>query len=164
MKSAIAEQYARKYHEGQLRKTGSTPYIVHPENVVNFLKQMGINDDISIAIAWLHDTLEDTKLSYEEISRVFGEEVAQGVLILTRNTGRDEYKQRLAAAPANLKMIKLADTLDNVSTLDALSAEGVRRKIEDCIFYYIPEGYNLCPTIAALIGKNIFDYLSKRQA
>ena len=148
MKIAEAEQYARMYHKGQFRKSTELPYFIHPASVVNYLKQFGVDDDASLAIAWLHDTIEDTPLTYSRINHVFGREIADGVYLLTRNVDREEYKRRLSSAPRNIRMIKLCDTLDNITTLECLSTKGINRKVEDCNSYYIPIAEELCPEIA----------------
>ena len=152
----IAKQYARKYHKGQFRKSTELPYIVHPENVVNYMKQFGVDDEDSLAIAWLHDTLEDTSLTYDEIQNVFGINIAQGVYLLTRNVDREEYKKRLSTAPKNIKLIKLCDTLDNIPTLECSSSDRIKRKVDDCTEYYIPMAEELCPEIAEQMRKYIF--------
>ena len=155
----LAEEYARIYHEGQFRKSGKLQYIVHPENVVSYLRQFGVNDDISLSIAWLHDTLEDTSLTYGEIRNTFGAQVAHGVYLLTRDVDREQYKQRLSSAPMNIKMIKLCDTLHNITTLECLSPEGIERKINDCISYYMPMAEDICPVIAEQMGRYISNFI-----
>lgn len=161
MIEAIAKKYARKYHRGQLRKS-TKPYIVHPENVVNYMKQSGVEEKNSLAIAWLHDTIEDTSLTYNMIKSVFGRYIADGVYVLTRNVNRNEYKKRLSSAPKDIKMIKLCDTLDNISTLEFLSSEGIKRKIDDCKDYYIPMAEELCPRIAKQMKKYISRFIPAR--
>jgi len=143
-----AKNYATRYHQGQYRKNKVDPYIVHPENVARFTKSYFSCDEKTLAIAWLHDILEDTSLDYKEIKEVFGFEVAKGVYLLTRNVGPEEYKERLRKAPDNVKMVKLCDTLDNVRTLGNLSKNGIRRKVEDCNGFYIPMAKNMCSEIA----------------
>jgi len=159
MIQTLAEEYARIYHEGQFRTSGKLPYVVHPECVVRYLRQLGVNDDVSQAIAWLHDTLEDTSLTYGEIRNTFGVEVAHGVYLLTRNVDREQYKKRLSSAPMNIKMIKLCDTLHNITTLECLSPESIERKINDCISYYIPMAEEICPVIAEQMDRYINEYL-----
>ena len=158
MIEAIAKKYARKYHKGQLRKS-TKPYIVHPENVVNYMKQSGVKEKNSLAIGWLHDTIENTSLTYNMIKNVFGRYVADGVYVLTRNVDRNEYKKRLSSAPEDIKMIKLCDTLDNITTLEFLSSVGLKRKVDDCIDFYIPMAEELCPRIAKQMKKYISKFI-----
>lgn len=147
----MAREYAEKYHDGQYRKGGNLPYISHPENVVRFLKSLGYDDDVTTAVGWLHDTIEDTSLTYEKIREVFGLEIAEGVMYLTRDVNNDEYKKRLVNAPERIKMVKLADTLHNIQTLDYLSAQGIERKVNDCFAYYIPMAKEIYPPIADMM-------------
>lgn len=144
----LAQEYANQYHQGQFRKGGQLPYIVHPEAVTKILRKYGVNDERTIDIAWLHDTLEDTNLTYAKIKKVFGLEVAKGVYILTRNVDRDRYNQRIAKSSQDIQMVKLADTLHNVSTLQCLSAEGRQKKIRDCQQLYLPLAQQICPGLA----------------
>ena len=69
-----AVEVARKAHEGQFRKTGE-PYIVHPLAVKKILEEWGMDEDTIIA-GILHDTIEDTSLTLEDIRKEFGESVA----------------------------------------------------------------------------------------
>ncbi|MEA3514385.1 MAG: HD domain-containing protein [Nanoarchaeota archaeon] len=158
----IAKHYAGMYHKGQFRRNSELPYIVHPENVVNYMKQFGVEDEDSLAIAWLHDTIEDTSLTYNRIKSVFGRNIADGVYLLTRNVDREEYKRRLSFAPENIRMIKLCDTLDNITTLECLSSEGIMRKVDDCKDYYIPMAEELCPWIAKQMKKYISNFIPPR--
>ena len=80
-----AYAYADEKHKNQLRKSGE-PYIIHPLAVAEIVAEIGLDTD-AIAAALLHDCLEDTDASFEEISRLFGETVAnlvEGVTKLTR--------------------------------------------------------------------------------
>ena len=80
-----AYRYADEKHKNQLRKSGE-PYIIHPLAVAEIVAEIGLDTD-AIAAALLHDCLEDTDASFEEVSRRFGETVAElveGVTKLTR--------------------------------------------------------------------------------
>ena len=68
--------YAAKKHEGQVRKGTDTPYIVHPMEVMQILTAAGCGEDVIVA-GILHDTVEDTDATLEEISALFGEKVAR---------------------------------------------------------------------------------------
>lgn len=148
MLEKLAEQYATRYHEGQYRKETIEPYVVHPRRVVELLKVYGVHDKETLATAWLHDTLEDTKLTYGQIKKVFGERVAQGVHFLTRDIDRDVYKQRLLKAPQDVQLVKLCDTLDNIRMLEVYTPRGLERKLVDCTTFYIPLAGEIRPEIA----------------
>lgn len=143
-----AERYADMYHEGQERKVTGYPYRVHPQAVVDYLEEFGVYDEKTLAIAWLHDTLEDTNLIYEQIRKDFGKKVADGVYLLTRNVNREKYKERLSKAPKYIRQIKICDTLDNIVGLVGLDAKAKRRKIRDCLNFYIPLAEKLLPKAA----------------
>lgn len=161
MKEELARKYATDYHKGQVRKGNGLPAVTHPEGVVRNLRRFGINDDPTLSTAWLHDTLEDTCLDYDEIYDVFGEEIAEGVYSLTKDTGPDLYKRKIAKSPRNIQLIKLCDVLHNVSTLDELRQKIteyerlIGRKIQDCQEFYIPLAKEICPAIAKEIEKQI---------
>jgi GTP pyrophosphokinase len=160
----LAKEIASKFHEGQYRKDHNgekLPYIVHPKAVAKLIFDYGIRDDKAIAIAWLHDVLEDTPVTYDELKEKFGEYVAVGVYLLTRNVDNSEYKKRLALAPFDVKMIKLCDTLDNVETIECLSPKGIEKKVNDCQDFYIPLARELCSTLAEKIQFYIDSYLQK---
>jgi GTP pyrophosphokinase len=157
----LAEEYARKYHDGQLRKGTALPYVVHPENVVKLLKRYGVSDPAALAIAWLHDTVEDTSLTEENVREVFGDYIAQGVNVLTRNICRDEYNARLSLASKDLQMIKLCDTLDNIRTLECLSPKSATQKVRDCQFFFIPMALDICPDIAFRMRRYLDNYFKR---
>jgi len=161
--SELAEQFAKHFHEGQYRKTGNLPYIVHPNNVVRYLKTFGVTDPAHIAIAWLHDVLEDTSLTYKILKKHFGKKVAQGVYILSRNVDDETYKRRLITASTKIQFIKLCDILDNIRTLQELSAEGIERKIIECNEFYIPLALKVCPPIARQINHYLKKYTQEQR-
>ncbi|MBW2997719.1 HD domain-containing protein [Candidatus Woesearchaeota archaeon] len=158
----LARKCATRYHHGQFRKGNHEPYIVHPAAVVRYLKQHGIDDDVSLSVAWLHDVVEDTAMTWEQVENIFGKDIASGVHLLTRDVGREEYKTRLSYAPDNIKMVKLCDTLHNVEDMKYMSLKGIWRKINDCRDYYIPMARELCPGIASRLEICIEDYLFSR--
>lgn len=109
-----AEKLARTAHRKQFRRDGVTPYIVHPERVAKRLR--GASDFV-LAAAWLHDVVEDTDLTIEEISQQgFPVEITAAVDLLTKRTGqsRDDY---LNAVRGNeiARKVKIADIIDNLS-------------------------------------------------
>jgi len=84
-----ALSYAAKKHAGQMRRDG-TEYIFHPIRVSEKLKDYGVTDEIITSSALLHDTLEDTNATLEELRNLFGEEVANTVSWLTTDKAKME--------------------------------------------------------------------------
>lgn len=118
-----AEKFARAAHSGHTRKGDSPlPYAVHLEEVVDFVTRHG-GDPETIAAAWLHDTVEDTGVTLEEIERRFGSTVAGLVKELTddKSLPKPERKRRqVASAPtksARAALIKVGDKTSNVRAL-----------------------------------------------
>jgi (p)ppGpp synthase/HD superfamily hydrolase len=159
----IAGTLAHIAHDGQMRKDNMTPYISHPEVVRAFCRLYGYDDQITGSVSWLHDTDEDTWLKVPMIRALLGDEIADGVYILSRNVDREAYKARLADAPTNIKMIKLCDTLHNIMGMPYLSPEGQARKVHDCETFYIPMAEEICPPIAKELQKYL-DIHAARQA
>ena len=117
-------------HEGQTRKSGE-PYITHPVAVAHILAEIGLDGEAIVA-AILHDTLEDTPLSREEIEGEFGHDVVElvdGVTKLDKVNFRDRqeataesFRKMVMAMARDLRviLIKLADRLHNTRTLGAM--------------------------------------------
>jgi (p)ppGpp synthase/HD superfamily hydrolase len=122
-----AASFAARAHAGQHRSDDRTPYIAHPVRVALVVRQnFGCEDEVAIAAALLHDTIEDTPTDYDEIHEQFGPEVADCVAALTKNMllpyerREADYDARLRAADWRARLIKLADVYDNLSeSLDA---------------------------------------------
>ena len=122
-----AYRYADGKHKDQLRKSGE-PYIIHPLAVAEIVAEIGLDSD-AIAAALLHDCLEDTDASFEEISRLFGETIAElveGVTKLTRvqySTMEEQQMENLRkmfmamSKDIRVILIKIADRLHNTRTL-----------------------------------------------
>ena len=120
-----ARTFATQKHEGQVRKCSGLPYIVHPEAVVNTLRQHhDMWDQNLLAAAWLHDTLEDTQTSYEELEDEFNEDVANlvsmvshplSVKYLKRAERWPIYLYQSANSSRRAKALKLADRLCNIT-------------------------------------------------
>ncbi len=126
-----ALDYAVKMHDGQYRKSGE-PYITHPIAVANLLLDIGM-DSASIAAALLHDCIEDTPATSEEITAMFGSEVCMLVTGVTKlekivfkskeEEQAENFRKMFFAMAKDIRviLIKLADRLHNMRTLDALS-------------------------------------------
>ena len=121
--SRIAHRFAYGKHGeiNQVRKYTGEPYIVHPAAVVKLVSGVPHTEEM-LAAAWLHDTVEDTDTTIEEIQSEFGKEVAELVEMLTdvskpedgnRTIRKALDRHHLAEASPEAKTIKLADLIDN---------------------------------------------------
>lgn len=120
----IAERIARKAHQGQTRRNGTTPYISHPQAVAARVTNEG---DETIAAAWLHDTLEDCGLTTDGLrAQGISERVASAVLVLTHMPDESyENYLRGVKADAIARKVKIADILHNLS--DAPNSKQIRK-------------------------------------
>ncbi|WP_414462982.1 HD domain-containing protein [Hyphomicrobium sp. DY-1] len=115
--------FALAKHEGQVRRHDGKPYISHLDGVASILREHGYTAPEVIAAAFLHDTLEKTDTTLEELIEKFGMVVAELVFWLTdteqgsRDARALEAAWRLSRAPWNAKLIKLADIIDNVTAI-----------------------------------------------
>src|SRR3989344_53983 len=154
-----AERFATYKHKNQTRKDNKTPYIAHPIAVAEIIKQAGVTDEDFVASALLHDTVEDTDTTLEEICAEFGSEVAKYVCLLTRPRGddRDAYHERIIyAAPTEVQIIKLADVLHSLRTLDEIAntkeKEKFRKNVTHALEkYYLPLAERISPQIYGLL-------------
>ncbi len=114
--------FATRKHLDQIRKSLPWPYIVHIYDVANILRENNA-DENSLVAGILHDTVEDTDTTLEEISNKFGYEVAHLVDILSEdkeleyNERKEIQAQRISLAPKKAKLIKCADCLSNLKSL-----------------------------------------------
>jgi (p)ppGpp synthase/HD superfamily hydrolase len=116
-----AAKFAATKHKSQLRKNGATPYINHPMEVAEMLSRVArVNDPEVIAAALLHDTIEDTATSADEIRTIFGDRVLSLVQECTddKSLPKAERKRlQVANAPHKsdeAKLIKIADKISNM--------------------------------------------------
>ena len=143
-----AYDYAEKHHEGQKRNSGED-YIAHPFNVALILAEM--NMDVSTIIAGLlHDTIEDTDVTYDDVKERFGEEVAilvEGVTKLkmlsyqTKQEKQAENIRKMVLAMAKdirVVIVKFADRLHNMRTLEYMTPEKKHDKALETIEIYAP--------------------------
>jgi guanosine-3',5'-bis(diphosphate) 3'-pyrophosphohydrolase len=116
--------FATQKHEGQQRHdSNGTPYIFHPIQVYELLVEAGITDSDTLVAALLHDTVEDTKTSMDEIAKLFGDAVARivGECSDDKSLAKEVRKQvqldKAAKASLGAQLVKLADKYANVSDL-----------------------------------------------
>ncbi|HIQ47927.1 MAG TPA: bifunctional (p)ppGpp synthetase/guanosine-3',5'-bis(diphosphate) 3'-pyrophosphohydrolase [Sulfurovum sp.] len=148
-------------HEGQTRKSGE-PYIVHPILVAAITAKIS-NDETMVQAALLHDVVEDTSFTIEELAVLFGDDVAHMVEGLTKiveirdgelvASGSDErlinsalsFRKMLVASIKDVRVlvIKLCDRLHNMLTLEALHREKQKRIAEETLVVYAPIAHRL---------------------
>ena len=158
--------FADRSHDGQLRKSGE-PYIAHPLEIALYLSDLRL-DEQTIAASLLHDVVEDCDVTLEELSGKFGPEIAKlvdGVTKLTRLDSRihdplsampdsaddrdslyaESLRKMLVAMAEDIRvvLIKLADRLHNMKTLDALPPEKQRRIAQETLDIYSPLAHRL---------------------
>jgi guanosine-3',5'-bis(diphosphate) 3'-pyrophosphohydrolase len=143
-----AYQFSEQAHEGQFRKSGE-PYISHPLAVANILAQWHL-DSQALTAALLHDVMEDTAVTKTEISRNFGKPVAElvdGVSKLDKiefeshaEAQAENFRKMLLAMARDVRviLIKLADRLHNMRTLEAVGTEQRRRIARETLEIYAP--------------------------
>ncbi|MEX2539976.1 MAG: bifunctional (p)ppGpp synthetase/guanosine-3',5'-bis(diphosphate) 3'-pyrophosphohydrolase [Actinomycetota bacterium] len=143
-----AYQVAAEVHEGQLRLSGD-PFITHPLAVAQILADMGM-DPTTIVGALLHDAVEDTDASLNDLRESFGDEVAEIIDGLTkiakisfRSTEAaqaENYRKMMVAMARDVRVIiiKLADRLHNMRTLDPLPPEKQELKARETLEVYVP--------------------------
>ena len=148
-----AYDMARLAHSGQLRKDGS-PYVTHCVAAADITVDMGLDED-SIVSALLHDVIEDTNLTHDDIARQFGDAVAdivEGVTKLTRvqyTSKEDEQMENLRkmlmamAKDIRVILIKIADRLHNMRTMAYQSADKQRSKSLETMEIYAPIAHRL---------------------
>lgn len=154
-------KFAKKAHKGQTRSDG-TPYIEHPARVSDLVGNLD-NSRKTRAAALLHDTIEDTDTSYEDIKSKFGKKVAKSVRSLTSDKAKIELMGKgpyLAAKMVDMNdrtlAVKLADRVDNTSDLrTAKSPEWAQKYKEETqhILNHLEANRDLNDTHKSLIKK-----------
>jgi GTP diphosphokinase / guanosine-3',5'-bis(diphosphate) 3'-diphosphatase len=145
--------FASARHEGQQRRSGED-FILHPLGVARILAELG-RDDATLAAALVHDVVEDTKATVEEVRAEFGEEVAnlaEGVTKLTRiqfqsreQAQAENYRKMVMAMAEDYRviLIKLADRLHNMRTIEYLGKQKQMQKARETLEVYAPLAHRL---------------------
>lgn len=145
--------FSAREHKGQVRASGE-PYLVHPLEVANILADMRL-DEVSVSTGLLHDVVEDTLVDLETIRKYFGDEVAHLVDGLTKiaqisNVSKEEQEaenvRKMLLAMVNdvrVVLVKLADRLHNMRTLQYLKPEKRKRIAQETMDIYAPIAHRL---------------------
>jgi GTP diphosphokinase / guanosine-3',5'-bis(diphosphate) 3'-diphosphatase len=145
--------FASERHEGQQRRSGED-FILHPLGVARILAELG-RDDATLAAALAHDVVEDTDATIEEVRAEFGEEVAnlvEGVTKLTRiqfqsreQAQAENYRKMVMAMAEDYRviLIKLADRLHNMRTIEYLGKQKQLQKARETLEVYAPLAHRL---------------------
>jgi GTP pyrophosphokinase len=141
--------YSAKVHQGQIRKSGE-PYLVHPLEVAGILAELKL-DEASVVTGLLHDTIEDTLATKDEISGIFGGEIADlvdGVTKLSQFSAANTQEEKQAenfrkmvvamAKDIRVLLVKLADRTHNMRTLDHMKPESQERIARETLDIYAP--------------------------
>ncbi|MFV0408893.1 MAG: RelA/SpoT family protein [Paracoccus sp. (in: a-proteobacteria)] len=143
-----AFDYGQRMHEGQTRHSGE-PYFSHPVAVAAILTEMRL-DDATIVTALLHDTIEDTRSTWGEVSQMFGREIADLVDGVTKLTNlqlsgshskqAENFRKLFMAMTRDLRVIlvKLADRLHNMRTIRAMRPDKQVKKARETMDIYAP--------------------------
>ena len=147
----LAHDVARTAHEGQKRKSGE-PYITHPIAVAQILAELGIGPK-TICAALLHDTVEDTDYTLDQVTQQFGAEVAMlvdGVTKLDKvkygdSAQAETVRKMIVAMSKDIRVlvIKLADRLHNARTWGFMPEESAQRKARETLEIYTPLAHRM---------------------
>lgn len=143
-----AYHFAQRMHEGQRRKSGD-PYFIHPASVAGIIAGMRL-DTASVCAALLHDVVEDTDVTVKDIEQQFGAEIAflvDGVTKLGKvnfhskeDRQAESFRKMLVAMARDIRvlLVKLADRLDNMRTLDHMKVDSQERIARETMEIYAP--------------------------
>ena len=118
-----AQKFAYEKHKNQKRKDGVTPFSEHLEGVVNRLKNLGVVNQDVLCAAWLHDIIEHSDTTFDEINEIFGNTISVLVLSLTKDSElakkerESQYIQQLKDSTPEAKMIKFCDISANLKDI-----------------------------------------------
>jgi len=141
---AKAKKFACEKHKNQKRKDGITSFSEHLEGVVNRLKNLGISNQDILCSAWLHDTIEDTDTTFDEINEIFGNTISVLVLSLTKDSELSkkqrevQYIQQLKDSTLQAKIIKFCDISANLKDIaNAPISKTQKNKQIKKLFHYL---------------------------
>jgi GTP pyrophosphokinase len=166
--------YSAKVHQGQMRKSGE-PYLVHPLEVAGILAILEM-DEPTICTGMLHDTIEDTLATPEELREIFTEEITflvEGVTKLSKlsfaskeEAQAENFRKMLVAMSEDIRVlvVKLADRLHNLRTMDAMKPEKAEQIAQETLDIYAPLANRLgIATIKAELEDLSFRYLKPHE-
>ncbi len=149
-----AFDFACAAHDGQMRKDGCSPFVIHPIAAAEIVASMGLDEE-SVIAALLHDSIEDTDVTYDDIARRFGMAVAdivEGVTKLSRMTyasmedaQMENLRKLLMAMAKDIRVIiiKMADRLHNMRTMEYQSGDKQLEKAFETMQIYAPIAHRL---------------------
>jgi (p)ppGpp synthase/HD superfamily hydrolase len=139
-----AQKFSNERHKNQKRKDGVTLFSDHLEGVVNRLKNLGITNQDILSAAWLHDTLEHTETTFDEINEIFGNTISVLVLSLSKDSklskkeSETQYVQQLKTASPDAKLIKLCNISANLKDIsNAPISKTQKNKQTKKLFHYL---------------------------
>lgn len=156
-----AKSFAIKAHQGQTRKNSEEAYITHPIRVAKRLELEGVRDSL-VCAAYLHDVVEDTPFSIDDIQEEFGMEIAQLVAAHTEDKSKSwkERKQHtincIGSASKEIKYLIIADKLDNLLELEKEYA-----LLGDKIWKNFNAGFDQQKWYNQSIARHMYDGLEK---
>lgn len=138
-----SKKFAMDRHKNQKRNDGTTLFVDHLEGVVNRLKNIGITNEDILSAAWLHDIIEHTNTSFNEINEIFGNSISVLVLSLSKDSNiakkdiESQYVSQLKNAPFQSKIIKFCDISANLKDIvnSKMSKTQKNKKIKKLFFY-----------------------------
>ncbi|MGD8299546.1 MAG: HD domain-containing protein [Nitrosopumilaceae archaeon] len=139
-----AKIFASDRHKNQKRPDGITPFYQHLEGVVFRLKNLGITDSEILSSAWLHDILEKSDTTFDEINDIFGNSISVTVLSLTKDSQlpkkdiETQFVQQLKSASIGAKLIKLCDISANIKDISSSSLSKTQKNKQiRKLFHYL---------------------------
>ena len=139
-----AKNFALERHKNQKRPDGITPFYQHLEGVVFRLKNLGVTNIETLSSAWLHDILEKSDSTFDEINEMFGNSISVTVLSLTKDHHlpkkdiESQFVQQLKNASVEAKLIKLCDISANVKDISNASISKTQKNKQiRKLFHYL---------------------------
>ena len=146
---------------GQIRRDTGEPYIVHPQKVAKLVEENGGSAD-AICAAWLHDVIEDTKVTAEDLLMLFPQRVVTFVMFLTDNKRVTDRPIRYMGAPVEARLVKLCDIIANAEDFLVNSNHGWKFAKEKRKLIPILE-LDETPVTLVNHAKALLDELSRRE-